>query len=72
MADPRTSEEVGRHGVQELRSMLDPVRLLNEIRAVQQQLVDIVDRLALGNRETHLADIGGTRISRRAPPNACR
>jgi hypothetical protein len=47
MADPRTSEEV-RHRVQELRSMLDPVRLLKEIRAVQQQLVDIADRPALG------------------------
>jgi hypothetical protein len=46
MADPRTSEEV-RHRVQELRSMLDPVRLLKEIRAVQQQLVDIADRPAL-------------------------
>jgi len=47
MADPRTSEEV-RHRVQELRSMLDPVRLLKEIRAIQQQLVDIADRPALG------------------------
>ena len=47
MADPRTSEEV-RHRVQELRSMLDPVRLLKEIRAVQQQLVDIADRPVLG------------------------
>jgi hypothetical protein len=47
MADPRTREEV-RHRVQELRSILDPVRLLKEIRAVQQQLVDIADRPALG------------------------
>jgi hypothetical protein len=47
MADPRTSQEV-RHRVQELRSMLDPVRLLKEIRAVQQQLVDIADRPVLG------------------------
>lgn len=47
MADPRTSEKV-RHRVQELRSMLDPVRLLKEIRAVQQQLVDIADRPGLG------------------------
>jgi len=47
MADPRTSDEA-RHRVQELRSMLDPVRLLKEIRAVQQQLVDIADRPALG------------------------
>jgi hypothetical protein len=37
-----------RHRVQELRSMLDPVRLLKEIRAVQQQLVDIADRPGLG------------------------
>ena len=47
MADPRTSEEM-RHRVQELRSMLDPVRLLKEIRAVQQQLVDIADKPGLG------------------------
>src|SRR5262249_18361765 len=47
MADPRTSEAV-RHRVQELRSMLDPVRPLKEIRALQQQLVDIADRPALG------------------------
>ena len=53
MADPRTSEEV-RGRVQELRAMLDPVRLLKEIRAIQQQLVDI----AGGNSETHLANIG--------------
>jgi hypothetical protein len=47
MADPRTSEEVRRR-VQELRAMLDPVRLLKEIRAVQQRLVEITDRPALG------------------------
>jgi hypothetical protein len=47
LADPRTSEEVRRR-VQELRAMLDPVRLLKEIRAVQQQLVDIADSPALG------------------------
>ncbi len=47
LADPRTSEEVRRR-VQELRAMLDPVRLLKEIRAVQQQLVDIADRPVLG------------------------
>jgi hypothetical protein len=47
MADPRTSEEV-RGRVQELRAMLDPVRLLKEIRAIQQQLVDIADRPASG------------------------
>ena len=47
MADPRTSEEV-RCRVQELRAMLDPVRLLKEIRALQQQLVDIADKPTLG------------------------
>jgi hypothetical protein len=47
MADPRTSTEV-RGRVQELRARLDPVRLLQEIRAVQQQLVDIADRPASG------------------------
>ena len=59
MADPRTSEEV-RHRVQELRATLDPVRLLQEIRAVQQQLVDIADKPALGETaKPDLADIGG-------------
>jgi hypothetical protein len=39
-ADPRTNEEVRRR-VQELRAALDPVRLLKEIRTVQQQLVGV-------------------------------
>jgi hypothetical protein len=47
IADPRTKEEVRRR-VQELRAMLDPVRLLKEIRAAQQQLVEIADRPVLG------------------------
>jgi hypothetical protein len=47
MADPRTSAEV-RDRVQELRANLDPVHLLKEIRALQQQLVDIADNLAFG------------------------
>ena len=47
LADPRTTEEVRRH-VNELRATLDPVRLLQQIRAAQQQLVDIADRPALG------------------------
>ena len=47
LADPRTNEEVRRR-VHELRASLDPVRLLQQIRAVQQQLVDIADRPALG------------------------
>jgi hypothetical protein len=34
--------------VHELRATLDPVRLLQQIRAAQQQLVDIADRPALG------------------------
>ena len=32
----------------ELRATLDPIRLLQQIRAAQQQLVDIADRPALG------------------------
>jgi hypothetical protein len=48
LADPRTTEQVRRR-VNELRATLDPVRLLKEIRAVQQQLVAIADRSALGN-----------------------
>ena len=47
LADPRTIEEVQRR-VKELRAALDPVRLLQQIRAGQQQLVDIADRPALG------------------------
>src|SRR5207248_882584 len=47
LADPRTNEEVRRR-VNELRATLDPVRLLQQIRAAQQQLVDIADRPALG------------------------
>ena len=47
MADPRTSEEV-RRWLNELHATLDPVRLLQQIRAAQQQLVDIADRPALG------------------------
>jgi hypothetical protein len=34
--------------VNELRATLDPVRLLQQIRAAQQQLVEIADRPALG------------------------
>jgi hypothetical protein len=46
--------------VKELRATLDPVRLLQQIRAAQQQLVDIADRPALGEAaKTNLADIGG-------------
>src|SRR3954463_3153231 len=47
LADPRTNEDV-RHRVNELRATLDPVRLLRQIRAAQQQLVDIADKPALG------------------------
>jgi hypothetical protein len=47
LADPRTNEEARRR-VHELRATLDPVRLLQQIRAAQQQLVDIADRPALG------------------------
>lgn len=47
VSDPRTIKEV-RHRVEALYATLDPVRLLSEIRAVQQQLVEIADRPAIG------------------------
>jgi hypothetical protein len=40
--DPRASEEVKRQ-VEAQRTKLDPVRLLSDIRAVQQRLVEIAD-----------------------------
>ena len=42
MADPRASQEVKRQ-VEIQRTKLDPVRLLSDIRAVQQRLVEIAD-----------------------------
>jgi hypothetical protein len=48
LADPRTTEQVRRR-VNELRATLDPVRLLKEIRVVQQQLVAIADCPVLGD-----------------------
>ena len=47
LADPRTNEEARRR-VHDLRATLDPVRLLQQIRSAQQQLVYIADRPALG------------------------
>jgi len=47
LADPRMNEEVRRR-VNEVRATLDPVRLLQQIRAAQQQLVAIADGPALG------------------------
>jgi hypothetical protein len=47
LADARTNEEVRRR-VSDLRATLGPVRLLQQIRAAQQQLVDIADRPVLG------------------------
>jgi len=48
LADSRTREEV-RHRLEVLRSALDPVRLLQEIRAAQQQLVGLADAPILGD-----------------------
>jgi hypothetical protein len=45
VSDHRTSEEVRRR-VEAMYATLDPVRLLREIRTVQQQLVEIADRPA--------------------------
>jgi hypothetical protein len=47
LADARTSQEVRRR-LDELRAILDPVRLLREVRAAQQQLVEIADTPAVG------------------------
>ena len=47
MADMRTSEEVRRH-VTAIHATLDPVRLLQTIRAGQQDLVEIADRPTSG------------------------
>jgi hypothetical protein len=48
LADTRTSQEVRRR-LNELRATLDPVRLLREVRAAQQQLVEIADTPAAGD-----------------------
>src|SRR5215470_7199125 len=48
LADPRTTDQVRRR-VNQLHATLDPVRLLKEIRAVQQELVAIADRPVLGD-----------------------
>ncbi len=48
LADARTSQEVRRR-LDELRATLDPVRLLREVRAAQQQLVEIADTPAVGD-----------------------
>src|SRR6202140_1039868 len=48
LADARTSQEVRRR-LDELRAILDPVRLLREVRAGQQQLVEIADTPAVGD-----------------------
>jgi hypothetical protein len=48
IADARTSEEI-RQRLETLRATLDPVRLLREIRAAQQELVRIADTPVLGD-----------------------
>jgi hypothetical protein len=47
LADPRTTEPI-RARLSILQASLDPVRLLNEIRVAQKQLVEIADRPATG------------------------
>jgi len=48
LADPRTSQDVRRR-LDELRVALDPVHLLREVRAAQQQLVEIADTPVVGD-----------------------
>ncbi len=47
LSDARTSAEV-RHRVQMMQATLDPVRLLRQIRAAQQELVRLADTPVLG------------------------
>jgi hypothetical protein len=47
--DPRVSEEV-RASLRSTASELDPVRLLKEIRAARQRLVEIADRTGVGEQ----------------------
>ena len=47
LADPRTSEEV-RGKVMAVFATLDPVQLLQEVRAAQQGLADLADRPTVG------------------------
>jgi len=47
LADLRTSEKV-KSSVSAVYASLDPVRLLSEIRTVQQKLVEIADRTVMG------------------------
>ena len=54
LADARTSEEVRRH-VTAIYATLDPVQLLQAIRAAQQDLVEIADRPASGEAVTPTA-----------------
>jgi hypothetical protein len=76
LADARTNEEVRRR-VNELRATLDPVRLLQQIRAAQQQLVDIQFLSGLrtawregGVRPTSVAKAKPKRSRRRPDPFA--
>jgi hypothetical protein len=48
MADARTSEEV-RQRLEVLRATLDPVRLLQQIRAAQHELVHLADASVIGD-----------------------
>ena len=48
MADARTTEEI-RQRLETLRATLDPVRLLQEIRAAQQALVRLADTPVVGD-----------------------
>jgi len=47
VSDPRTTEDT-RCQVEAIYATLDPVRLLSEIRATQQRLVEIADRPVVG------------------------
>ena len=57
MADARTNEEVRRR-LETQRATLNPVRLLQQIRAAQQELVRLADTPVLGDATPPRADAG--------------
>ena len=67
MADARTSEEVRRR-LETLRATLDPVRLLQQIRAAQQELVGLADALVIGDVAPPTAPTLEQFLSGCAPP----
>lgn len=81
LADPRTSHAV-RQRLEQIYCQLDPIRLLHDIRAAQQRLVELADALPTVEDKPELADFlaglrtawqaGEVRPTARAKPKAKR